>query len=736
MTSSLVPQPGDASPEWKTLGEMLIHRAASHPERPAVTFLNDDGGEATLTYGELQQRARRVAAALIETGCKPGDRAVLLFPPGLEFIVGFFGCTDAGLVPVPTCFPKPGRAMPRLDSAARDCQPTVLVADRETIAGLNPERLGDTVARLTVVATDGVGEGDSNRTDPIDGNDLALLQYTSGSTSEPKGVMIRHRHLLANLEAIRQGFGLPWQPTTGTECDTGVFWLPAFHDMGLIGGILEPLYVGSRTVLMSPRRFLMHPARWLEAITRFRAVVSGAPNFAYQLCADRITGRQLEELDLRRWKVAFCGAEPIAPATLNAFIEAFDVAGFQHDVFYPCYGLAEATLLASGGDGPSEPLVVSFDRAKLGRGEGQEATDAGRTGEGGSVQRLVGCGHPVKGTELLIVDPQTRTRCRESQVGEIWLRGPSVAAGYWNREQENGEIFGARLADGAGPYFRSGDLGLMHRGELFVTGRVKDVIILRGRNHYPQDLEESVREAIQDSLTKCAAFAVSGPHGESLTVVAETPRHLSDEALPGLVRQVRKQLIEEHEIDARRVVLARLGSIPLTTSGKVQRSLCRDLLQRGELKIRFEWERRSQATDGQPLPALEITRDADPESIKRTALTIERWLIGWLVQRTDVPEDMVDRDRPLAEYELDSLAAVELSGELEDWLGLELTPVLAWNHPTPARLAMHLAETLAGVDSTEQEETVDDAGLEDLLNEIESLSDDEIENAFATKRHT
>ncbi|MFG0264626.1 MAG: AMP-binding protein, partial [Rhodopirellula sp. JB055] len=315
---------------WKSLAHLLVDRAARHPDRPALTFLPDDSldgteAELTLTYADLHRRVRAVALRLVrDTGAKPGDRAMLLFPPGLEFMIGFMACELARLIPVPTSYPKPGRAMPRLDASVADCRPTVLISDQETIAGIDPQRVSAETTALATFATDASIESDLAASESsedelplcdIESTDLALLQYTSGSTSDPKGVMVSHANLLSNLESIRQAFGIEWTDDASGEYERGLFWLPPFHDMGLIGGILEPLYVGGHAILMSPRSFLARPTRWLRAISDFKATISGAPNFAYQLCVDRIDAAQAESLDLSGWELAFCGAEPINAGT-------------------------------------------------------------------------------------------------------------------------------------------------------------------------------------------------------------------------------------------------------------------------------------------------------------------------------------------------------------------------------------------------------------------------------------
>ncbi len=722
-----------ASSAESTLPQWLGQRTRQHGHRIAVTFVGDDGSEHSWTYEQLWARACVLARRLPAVDQR-SPRALLLFPPGIEFLAGFLGCQIAGWIPVPTCYPKPGREMPRLDSAARDCAPSAIIGDQATIDGIDTDKLCDAARRLPLIATDVESIRPDEVIDPqqlsIDPDSLALLQYTSGSTSEPKGVMVGHRNLMANLESIRRGFGIEFaDDRSDPEC--GVFWLPFFHDMGLVGGILEPLYLGGRTILMSPRSFLQRPIRWLKYISDYQAVISGAPNFAYQLCVDRITPSQTDDIDLHRWRVAFSGAEPVLPRTLRDFANRFAPCGFSSSAFYPCYGLAESTLLAAGGSGPAEPEVLTVDRDSLSAGK-PTVTQPGRRGRDG--QELVSCGQPSHGTQLVLVDPESCCPVGDRVVGEIWLRGASVAQGYWNREEENQTRFNAEIAGGQKGYFRSGDLAFLHEGKLFVTGRIKDVIILRGRNLFPQDIETTVRETVGSEGGQCAAFAVDGVRGEALALVAEVPRRADESSLPDLVRSIRRAVIDLHEVDPRHVLLVRQATVPLTSSGKVQRSRCRELFHQGQIKTKYRYDRAS-GSEQTPiaipvLPPVPTAADRQPMTE-----TIEQWMAEWLVVRAGVAPSDVDLEKPFADYGLDSLTAVEMSGEIEDWSGVELTPVVAWNYPTVSRLSKFITDQLCEKAGSEPEQTeVPDAELEDLLSEIEQLSDDEIEHALADKR--
>lgn len=731
------------------LVELLQHWATRRPLTRAFTFLGDDEREQDLSYAELDRKAQRLAGYLQEK-TRAGDRALLLFPPGLEFIEAFFGCLYAGVVPVPTCYPKPNRPSPRLTSIAQDAGGSVLLSTSGTLAQMKRATADDAWSDIPWVGVNAIDATWSEcwQRPSIARDDVAFLQYTSGSTSDPKGVMVSHGNLLDNLEAIRRGFHIDVDDEGGAD-SRGVFWLPAYHDMGLIGGILTPLYVGGHSYLMSPRLFLQRPLRWLSAIDRTRGTISGAPNFAFDLCVDKISPQQRQQLDLSCWNVAFCGAEPIRAESLERFAEAFQESGFRSDTFYPCYGLAESTLLVAGGRGPGKIVVEEVYREALANHTVLRRN--GRVGE--DIQRLVGCGLAAHGQTIEIVDPETHTACAGGTVGEIWVKGPSNALGYWNRPDDTRQIFAAHLADtGDGPFLRTGDLGFVQDEQLYVTGRLKDMIIIRGRNHYPQDIEWAVSRSHQAlRFNGGGAFSVDASDGEALIVVHEVTREHRNANFEQVVRAIRRALVEEHEIDPRAIVLLRPGGLPVTTSGKVQRGLCRQQYLDDQLKELFCWKNpafaaqangngASSAADGSK-PHHNTPRPSLAGGVDRVSERIEAWLLSWLVDKAGVASGEISRERPFAEYGIDSLTAVELSHELEAWLGLELTPVLAWNYPTPARLAEYLAREVVGEqpgpspDAAALGGTRTVAEFERILTEIEYMSEPEVEKQLAARRH-
>ncbi|MEO2048134.1 MAG: AMP-binding protein [Pirellulales bacterium] len=676
------------------------------------------------TYSDLERRARRIGAWLSQHA-KVGDRALLVYVPGLEFSAAFFGCLYAGVLPVPATYPKPRRPLPRLANMALDCQPKLVLTSRATFQMISLETQSTALREIPWQSTDALPPMTHAATwQPLDRqpDDLAFLQYTSGSTTEPRGVMITHRNLLHNLEMIRQGFDIP--PAGSTDENTSsVFWLPAYHDMGLIGGILSPLYVGGTSHLLAPSTFLRRPLAWLEVLSATRATISGAPNFAYDLCVSKTKLSQRSAIDLNCWRLAFCGAEPIQADTLQKFADTYGPAGFQADTFYPCYGLAEATLLVSGNQGPSRLRVLQVDRAALTQGRA-ELTESALKGPmpgdpaldrpaRADYQTLVGCGSSLDEGGVQIVDPHTCRPHGEGQVGEIWVRGDAVAQGYWCKEELSEETFAARLADEKEAiYLRTGDLGFQLDGQLYVTGRLKDLLILRGRNHYPQDLERTAQQS-HVAVDQSAAFTWAGSVGEEgevesghpqerLVVVHQIQRESRRADLDEVIRAIRRAIVEEHELDPHAIVLIRPASLPFTSSGKVQRSRCRELYVRGELKVMAQWQKKSALQDSQiqddtlaenaqPVRPdfTELAQSGDP---KQLAHAIENWMLTWLAAWANLEQIEVNPATPFAELGVDSMTAIELSQELEEALTLKIPPVAALEYPTPATLAQYLAE--------------------------------------------
>ena len=554
---------------YETFVDVLRERAAQMPDVRAYVFLADgEDAEINLTYGELDRQARAIAAVLGET-CTAGDRALLVYEPGLPYIAAWFGCLYAGVVAVPAYPPDPTRlekTLPRLQVIVHDSKPAVVLASN-MVMPLQPffEAMDSSAAATPWVNTEQVdaARAEEWQAPEITGDTIAFLQYTSGSTSDPRGVMVTHRNLLENVAT---------SCVTGeyTEDDAFVSWLPQYHDMGLIGGILQPLYGGFLGVLMSPMSFLQRPFRWLRAISKYRGKTSAFPNFALDLCTKKVTDAQKAELDLSCWKIAVNGSEPLRPASVRKFTEAFRACGFSDRAHCPGYGLAEATLIVTFSPPDRAPRFISVDGAALEQHR-VEPTDTAAE----NARHLMGCGITLSDMEVRIVDPDTQKACGPEEVGEIWVRGSSLAQGYWNRPEETERVFRATVAGEAGKacYLRTGDLGFVHEGELYVTGRLKDMIIVDGANHYPQDIEASVEAAHPALRAGCiAAFAVDNNGAERLVVVAELAAEADAEDVRGAVRQ---RVAAQHDLRVHEVVFLKSRSIPKTSSGKLQRHACR-----------------------------------------------------------------------------------------------------------------------------------------------------------------
>ncbi|HEX6289049.1 MAG TPA: amino acid adenylation domain-containing protein, partial [Herpetosiphonaceae bacterium] len=679
-----VHQHADRSDIPQTLHELLRWRALHQPHRLAYSFVSDGATSAVeLTYGELDRKAQAIAGLLQQTTAI-GERVVLLYPPGIEYIAAFFGCLYAGAIAVPAYPPALNRSRTRIQSIVADAQPTAVLATARIISKM--QRQSDdllSLAALRWLATDDLPDDAALDWTPpaLAPERIAFLQYTSGSTSTPKGVMLTHRNLLENVRQIERCF-------EHTPDSRGVIWLPPYHDMGLIGGILQPLYAGFPVTLMSPMTFLQSPIRWLQAIDHVRATTSGGPNFAYDLCASRITPEQAATLDLSSWDVAFVGAEPIQPQTLDRFAAVFAPCGFRREAFYPCYGLAEATLMIAGGGKAAPPVIQAVHADAL---EQQPTSASAQT----RTRRLVGCGQPIGGHQIAIVDPQTGQRCSPGTIGEIWVAGACVAQGYWNRPAETAQIFRATIAGSDdSPFLRTGDLGCIHQGELFVTGRIKDLIIIRGQNYYPQDIEQTVglsHPVLRPNAG--AAFSIEVDGQERLVVVQEVERQARGTPPDELVAAIRRSVVEHHDLHVHAVALLKTGQIPKTSSGKIQRFACRAAFLAGTLDL-F-------AIDTLPGASLQ----ADAASTSRETLgalapeerqpALEAYLQRQIARALRVDPSQVTTTRSISGFGLDSLMAVELQHAIESALDVVLPMTSFLRDATIVQLAGVLLDTIA-----------------------------------------
>jgi acyl-CoA synthetase (AMP-forming)/AMP-acid ligase II/acyl carrier protein len=653
-----------------TFIEVLQARARLQPTRVAYKFVRGtDAQVETWTYAQLDGRARALAARLRSHGLQ-GERVLLLCPPGLDYIGAFYGCLYAGVIAVPVYPPRRNRSLDRINAVAVESGARAALTTQDIFSAVHggPLELSRLATLDWLLVDDLPLQGPD--VDPVDArpDDLAFLQYTSGSTASPKGVMVSHGNLIRNSDLMRKAFGT-------TAESRGVSWLPPYHDMGLIGAILQAAYVGLPLSLMAPVSFLQQPFRWLDMISREKATVSGAPNFAYELCVRSVTPEQRSTLDLSHWVVAPCGSEPIRAETLEMFADYFAPAGFRRDAFHPCFGLAEATLMVTTRKRGDRFVVSNFDAAALARNQVAPAATGG-------FRRLVGAGS-VQVERVEIVHPATCHPCAPEEVGEIWVRDPSVAQGYWNRPTETEHTFNARLINGAGPFMRTGDLGFLRDGELFVTGRLKELIILHGRNYYPQDLE-AVASASHAALREGgnAAFSVERDGAERLVLVHELVRAQRDPPVDEIAAAIRKAIAEEFDIQVDTIVLVPPLGVPKTSSGKLERQGCRRAYEAGQLRITWTSQRAAPAPSR--VAPLAVRRQA-------SAGEIRTWIAEQLSVMLDIERAEIDIGAPFSAFGLDSLKAVSLAGELETWLGRSLPPTLLWDYPTIDALAAHLA---------------------------------------------
>ena len=663
---------------FESIIDILRRRTRDESDTILYRFLDDGGKEVErVTYGQLEERARAVAATLQDMGIR-GERCLLVYPPGLEFTIGFFGCLFAGAVPVPVYPPDPGRlarTLPRLEAVA--CASRARAAlSTSAIVAIGRGALGTMSEELRSIkwlATDTVARARAEAWAPVvpGAGDTAFLQYTSGSTSQPKGVIVTHGNLIHNEQLIEHAFG-------HTRQSIGVGWLPLYHDMGLIGNVIQPLYAGFPCVLMSPISFLRRPAVWLHAISEYRATTSGGPNFAFDLCVRKIPPEERSRMDLRSWRVAFNGAEPVRSDTMRRFADAFAPAGFSERAFYPCYGMAEATLIATGGISGELPVARRVDAQALTRDRLHGPADA-RARQ----LTLVSSGRVLGHQDLAIVDPDTGRECEPGQVGEIWLAGPSIAGGYWGQPEATAETFGARIVGSPrGPFLRTGDLGAVCDGELFVTGRLKDLLILRGKNHYPQDIEQAV-ERCHAAVRRggAAAFAMEAAQGDELVVMAEIDALAARaQEHQDIVHAIRDAIAVEHDLQPAAVVLIAAGAIPKTSSGKIQRHACKASYRSGTLDALFHWRMAEAGPESDDASrASEAARDAaglaaPPAPASDCGVDeIAAWLGLCIAQLLRAPGERIDIRTPLARCGLDSLAVMTLLGEIEEVFAAKLT---------------------------------------------------------------
>lgn len=679
-------------PQFKNLVEMAATRAAHLGDKTVTTFLGDSGApEGSLTFAGLDRAARNIAAHLTEKGLA-NKNLMLLYTPGLDYIKAFFGCLYAGSVPVPAYPPMGARDIDRLKRIVLDCDAGAILSSsmlRPMIEAWisNPSN----GLNIECIPTDLSASVDAPGFNPadMDLDAVAFLQYTSGSTGHPKGVMVSHGNLLENFKQIVWNFTHSSDvEAIGPEYKT-VIWLPPFHDMGLIGGVLTPVFIGTQVTLMSPLTFLKNPFVWLKAITDVGAKVSGGPNFSYQYCARKITDEQVAQLNLSTWDVAFNGAEPIQVDSLNAFANKFASAGFDAKAFLPCYGLAEATLYVAGTPASRGALVRDASLAALAKGEFLPL----ESGSPQEVTGLVSSGVIAQGADVRIVDPNTHVECSEGNVGEIWVNSPSVAQGYWNKPSFSDSVFRAAIkGQDDKTFMRTGDLGFLFENELFVTGRIKEMIIVAGRNHYPQDIEFSLQSSNPVYRKGCgAAFAVADHGKEQLVVMQElSTTNMQPAEYQQLALQAARAITFRHGISPKTLVFIAPGNLPKTSSGKIQRTEAKKIYEAGNITTLYTWDN----TAGQIIKPKE-TKEQPQHQFTDWQSELYFQMQTWVSDKLNIETHHVDLDVTFSELGVDSIEAIELVDRLQDTIQRTIPATELMRYPTVRSLIEHFAAELA-----------------------------------------
>jgi len=661
-----------------TLLHLLHHRAISTPGEIAFIYLRDgENDEEKISYGELYLSAVLIAKSLVNDNLS-GEKAIMFYPPGLEFIKALFGCFYAGIIAVPAYPPRKNRSLDRIRAMVKDSGAKIVLSTEDIRQSIERSfRDVMELQQLTWVTTNHIPSPQASTPPSPQAStppslhaslpsSVALLQYTSGSTGKPKGVMVTHHNLMRNLEFLKQAFEL--SPET-----IAVHWLPVFHDMGLVFGVLEAIYTGYTGILLPPVSFIQKPSRWLRAISKYKATLAGAPNFAFDLCISDISDDECKELDLSALKSLYNGAEPVRKTTLESFTGKFHPFGFREEMFYPTYGMAEATLILSGGKVDERPVVMHVDKTGL---ENNRISIISEKDE--NAYSLVSVGKPWIDTTIIIVDPQNLELCPEDEVGEVWVSGSIVALGYWGNEEETKKVFKAYTGkDNKGPYLRTGDLGFYHDGMLYISGRLKDLIIIRGRNYYPQDLElltENSHQAIRPNSV--AAFSVTRDEIERLVIVAEVERtsmkNLNQDEVSNAIRS---KIAEEMELAVYGILLIRTATIMKTSSGKIQRKACKQAFLNHSLEIIGE-----SFLD-------EYVEEEELSGTKHDLVAIQAWMMTWIHIKLKIRLEKIDFSKPITVYGLNSMKAVQLQQDFLENFQINFPPYLFFERISLRELA-------------------------------------------------
>ena len=661
-----------------TIVSRLALWAEQQPDKVAYTYLREkDGIEVCLGFGELWRQTLAVSAEIRGRAITSGSRILLLYSPGIAFLPAFLGCLHAGIIAVPAYPPRNQRHMPRIELILKDAEAQAVFTQADAAAKIEGWIQSE---HLPVIATDTLGDSVDSEV-PSSGSagpeDIAFLQYTSGSTAAPKGVMVTHDNIIFNEEMLTEATGLTEEST----------WLPVFHDMGLIAGMLHPLYLGAHCVFMAPAAFIQKPLRWLQAITKYRPCTTGGPNFAFELCLQKIKDEDKVGLNFSSLKSLFNGSEPIRVEVMEAFAEKFADCGLNPSCFFPCYGMAESTLIASSNPAGTFPIYTAFEASEL---EQNLAVESTLTDE--KAVRLMSCGSSILNDEIVITEPSSRNRLNSGHVGEIWIWGRHVAKGYWNNPEATRETFHAYTSNThEGPFLRTGDLGFFYKDQLYICGRIKELIILRGRNIYPQDVELSVQQAVAGLRPSSgAAFSISQNNEELLVVVQEVER----EALRKLdfnqaCLAIRQAVSRDHEVDIHAIEILSPGALPKTSSGKIQRRGSKRQFEEGSLKAVFRWQATAETMNAATSPHPSLLHS---DSKNDDSLALTRWLRKSVATSAGLSFTDIDSNAPFTQYALDSTKLIALSGQLEEHLKTPVSPTLLFDFPCISQLVDHLTD--------------------------------------------
>lgn len=649
-----------------TIVEMLNQRLKQHPDKQIFTFLkNGEQPDGFLTYQMLHDKSKSIAVTLAKKGLK-GQRALLLYPQGLEFITALFACFYAGVIAVPAYPPRKNRT-DKIKNILVDCEAKIVLADKKTYQ--RSEKITPNFFNTEWLVTDELEENNADITFIPQPNDIAYLQYTSGSTGSPKGVIISHQNIVANSEFLKVAFEL-------SEEDCCISWLPVFHDMGLIDGIIQPIYSNYPVYLMSPANFTQSPLRWLKALSDYKATRTGGPNFAYELCVQKISEEEMKGLDLSRVKCLYNGAEPVWADTLSRFHEKFSKTGLRKTAFYPCYGMAEATLQITGVKINQSPQIIYIEKEAL-ENNRVRLMDASPKS-----MALVGCGFPRIDTEIAIVEPESNRLVKPNGIGEIWVKGKSISEGYWNNPKATSSTFSQTIEDtGQKGFLKTGDLGFIHEGELFITGRIKEIIIKRGRNFYPQDIERQLIGINPFCKPHGTAVFSILDETEKIVVVQELKRSLFKKPnTKAILKAIRTKITETMEIEVDSVILVRAYTIPKTSSGKTMRLKCRDLFLNKNLAIVDQWHLKKVKPSSTSLhPQKVVSEEA-----------LQQLLLKVISKKLDIDVAEMGIYTSVLDMGLDSITTVDVIVELEKILEIKLDSSLFWELLTIEKIAHHI----------------------------------------------